>query len=88
MPRCLSCGREIVETKHHGETYAIDGYCLHTGKTKRVSAKNDNGTAIEFLQMSEPKDYFLCINCFAKTGTRDVWMSTFPDAGDITTLCR
>jgi hypothetical protein len=88
MPRCLRCQREIAVTTHAGETYSVDGFCLHTGKTKRVQTTGDKGEKIDYLQVSEPIDAFLCVDCFARPEIQDVWLSTFPDRDQTDALKR
>jgi len=83
MRRCLCCRREVRETVHRGDGYRIDFYRLHTGKTKRMNTQDEHGRAVEFLQIFDPEDYYLCPECLAKFGNRDVWLQTFPDSGQV-----
>ena len=88
MARCFCCERDIAETRHQGGRYVVDGFRLHTGKTKRVQATTECGENSEHLQLSDPEDFFLCKDCFAKPEITNVWLSTYPDAAQVVALCR
>jgi len=57
----------------------VDGYRLHTGKTKRIQTAADNSDKTEYLQLYDPRDVFVCVDCFARDEIRNVWLHTFPD---------
>jgi hypothetical protein len=80
MPRCLHCQREISDTVHRTAGYRVDGYCLHTGKTKRVVAQTEDGRPHAYLQLFEPVNAHLCADCLLLSGMKDVWLQSFPDS--------
>jgi len=87
MPRCYRCQREIAETLHKGDTYRIDGYWLHTGKTKNVQTQADDGHAHHHLQLFDAQNVHLCVDCFARPEIHDVWLR-FPGSDELQKLCR
>jgi hypothetical protein len=86
MPRCLRCQREISETVHRPEAYRIDGFRLHTGKTRRVHTQTEDGHAHSYLQLSDVDNVHLCVDCFRRPGMKDVWLQSFPDIDDLDAL--
>jgi hypothetical protein len=88
MPSCVRCQREIAETRHQGAAYRIDGYRLHTGKTKRTQTQDESGHVHHHLQLYDPQDVHLCIDCFAVPVIAHVWLSTFPGHEEIDRLRR
>lgn len=86
MPRCSCCHREINATTHQGDAFRVDGYRLHTGKTKRIQTAGDNGDKLDFLQLYEPHDVFVCVDCFARAEIQNVWLQTFPDTDQVERL--
>jgi len=85
--RCLRCHRPITETVHQGPKFRVDGYRLHTGKTKLVEIKDDIRNHPSFyLQLYDPENYYLCIDCFAEEKIREIWLRTFPNLEQIEEL--
>lgn len=80
MRHCVCCRREVHETVHRGDGYRVDCYCLHTGKTKRMNTQDEHHRGVELLQLFDPEDIYLCLDCMAKPENRDVWLQTFPDS--------
>ncbi|NLH48056.1 MAG: hypothetical protein GX444_05555 [Myxococcales bacterium] len=83
MPRCVRCQREVNETIHQGDHYRLDGFRLHTGKVKRIQSQSGDGEHQNYLQLSDPCEIFLCVDCFHQPGMSDVWLRHFPSCEEL-----
>lgn len=88
MPRCLRCQREVSETVHQGEQYRLDGFRLHTGKVKRMQSQGKEGESVHYLQLTDPCEIVLCLDCFQVPGIRDVWLRHFPSCEELDAFTR
>ncbi len=75
--RCVRCGRKIEDTVHNNHAARVDGFRLHTGKVKQVETKDNANGPLVYLQLSDPQEIGLCVDCLGATGIRDVWLHGF-----------
>ena len=85
--QCRRCKRKIGFTVHTNTTVRVDGYRLHTGKTKLVETKGDcDHLPSHYLQLSDPLDVYLCVDCLTEVRIREVWLQNFPSFDQLQTL--
>jgi hypothetical protein len=86
--RCVRCDRRIEDTVHTNRRTRVDGYRLHTGKVKQVEAKDNANGAQAYLQLSDPQEVALCVDCFSRTEIHNVWLHGFLAVDQLETLKR
>jgi len=85
--RCFRCRRVIQPTVHLPHEVRVDGYLLHTGKTKRIETKDDcTGKPLVYQQLYDPVEVWLCVDCFSEKDIHDVWLHHFPSPEEIKNL--
>lgn len=75
--RCLRCSRKVEPTVHTNRETRVDGYRLHTGKVKLVEAKDNANGPPTYLQLFDPQEFALCVDCFGRTEIREVWLHKY-----------
>ena len=82
--RCAFCGREVHDTRHRREGFAVDYYFINTGRLKRMESKgaqSENGNATVRV-LSDVKRIPVCVDCMSRPEVHGLWDSGFPDSDE------